>query len=347
MSATAGEKAARREAAARRQEPLVSVVIPAYNCEDYVAEAIDSVLAQTYGNFEIIVVNDASTDGTAAVLGRYEREEGIRVMTHGHNKGLAAARNTGIRAARGEWITFLDADDVWRPEKIQYHLDILRRHPDLVFISNDGMRFRDGEVPRFPPLPKSPRLRRVGWKELLLGRGPFSGSNATVKRECLEEVGLFDERLRAAEDRDMWIRIARRYGAFQAPGAVHGYRMHGANMSFDPVHMEKNVARMLDGACERMRCSRWLRARARAHMYVDLAMVCYEAGQRAAAAVNLAKSVVSWPLPLGREVYRVPLMRWVWAVKVLLGKSLFERLWPLVRPGRRAVPGKAGAAPAT
>ena len=317
--------------AAESGDPRVSVVIPAYNCEDYVAEAIDSVLRQTFKDYEIIVVNDASTDATPQILRAYERNGDIRVVTHEKNKGLAAARNSGIRAAHGRWITFLDADDVWRPEKLQYHQNILDRNPGLVFISNNGMRFNCGEEVVFPPLPEDPVLKRIKWKELLLGRGPFSGSNATVKRECFEEVGLFDESLRAAEDRDMWMRIARRFATFQAPGYVHGYRMHGGNMSADPTHMERNIKCVLVKARDRLPVSAFLYARSLAHMYLDLAIECYNGERRLPGLSYLVRSFLRWPLPLGKEVYRVSFTRFVWAVKLVLGRKRFDKGWPAVR----------------
>ncbi len=311
--------------------PLVSVVIPAYNCRRYVREAVDSVLAQTFTDYEIIVVNDASTDDTPEILAEYESAGSIRVVTHERNRGLAAARNSGIRAARGTWVTFLDADDLWRPEKLDYHARILRERPDIVFVSNSGLFFNDGDAVEFPPLPEPPELTSVSWRRLLLGSSPFSASNATVRRDCLAEVGLFDEGLRAAEDRDLWLRIVRRFGGTLASGVINAYRRHPSNMTADPFHMKPNVLFVLEKTFREVACPRSLRARARAHAYLELAIVCYEAGLRVEGLKNLCASFAAWPLPLGREVRKTFLVRWLWVVKVLFGRSVFEAIWPRIK----------------
>jgi glycosyltransferase involved in cell wall biosynthesis len=111
--------------------PLVSVVIPAYNAERFVTTAVESVLAQTHGNVEIIVVDDLSKDGTADVLAPYVRAGKVTLVTHESNGGVAAARNSGVRTARGEYIAFLDADDRWLPHHLETGLHALERHPEI------------------------------------------------------------------------------------------------------------------------------------------------------------------------------------------------------------------------
>jgi glycosyltransferase involved in cell wall biosynthesis len=322
-----------RAGGADGRAPTVSVIIPAYNCERYVREAIESVLAQTYTDYEVIVVNDAATDGTAALLSEYEKAGKVRVVTHERNRGLAATRNTGIRHSRGRFVTFLDADDVWRPEKLQYHMSILEQHPEVMLVSNNGLRFADGEAVEFPPLPEVPELRPVSWRRLVMGSCPLSGSNATVRRECLDEVGLFDEELRAAEDRDLWMRIARRFGVMEASGFLHGYRQHRASLTANPAHMKRNMKAVLRKAFREVACPLSLRARAYARMYLDVAVTCYDTARRMQALENLGKSLLVWPLPLGRNGRSVPFLRCIWAVKMVLGRKLFEALWRRVRGG--------------
>lgn len=317
----------------------MSVVIPAYNAEDYVCQTLDSVLAQTFTDYEVIMVNDASTDGTPDILREYELDGRFRVVTHEVNKGLAAARNSGIRRARGEFITFLDADDLWRPEKLEYQLRVLEAHPEINFLSNSSLWFSDGDNPVFPPLPDEPDLRPVGWRSLVLGASPFSASNAIVRAECLRAVGLFDDRLRAAEDRDLWIRLARRFGTVRLEGLVSAYRRHAGNMSADPEHMRRNMKMVLDKTFREVPAPFSLRRRAYAQMHLDVAVTAYEAGARARALYDLARSWLAWPLPLGQEVHSMPLVRCIWAVKMLAGRRLFGRVWGLVRrvlPGRTA-----------
>ncbi|MGD2174237.1 MAG: glycosyltransferase family 2 protein [Candidatus Brocadiaceae bacterium] len=309
--------------------PRVSVVIPAYNAEDYLQEALESVFAQTFTDYEVIVVDDASTDGTPEMLRGYEESGRIRVLTHQRNRGLSASRNSGIRAARGEFVTFLDADDVWRPERLAYHMAVMERNPEIMFLSNSGWWFKEGEELRFPPLPENPELTEVSWEALALGASPFSASNALVRREVLDEVGLFDERLRAAEDRDMWLRIARRFGTVRASGYVHGYRRHAGSMTADPEHMKRNMKMVLGKALRDARPS--LRHRAYAQLYLDVAITCYTVDRRFAALGNLGKSVLAWPFVLASPAHPTPLIRWIWAGKMLLGRELFERLWGFVR----------------
>ncbi len=313
-------------------EPMVSVVIPAYNCEGYVREAIESVLAQTFDEFELIVVDDAATDGTAAVLAEYERAGRLCVVRHERNRGLSAARNSGIRAARGRYVTFLDADDVWRPEKLAYQAAILRRHPELALLGNAELNFADGSSYRFPPLPQDAALRPVTRGELLMGPCGLSPSNAIMGREVFDEVGLFDEELRAAEDRDMWLRVAGRFPAAVDDAVLNAYRLHGDNMSADPARMCVNKRRVLEKAFAEAPGTWPLRARARAHLHLDVAITCYEAGRRWAALRCLLRSLLAWPLPLRSRARPTPLVRLLWAGKALLGRRRFERLRAEPRP---------------
>jgi len=324
-------------------DPRVSVVIPAYNAEVYVRATLDSVLAQTFTDYEIIVVNDASTDSTPDILREYERDGRICVVEHDVNRGLAAARNSGIRRARGEFVTFVDADDLWRAEKLEYQMRVLQAHPEVNFVSNSSLWFRDGETPDFPPLPEEPELRPVDWQSLVLGASPFSASNAIVRADCLREVGLFDERLRAAEDRDLWIRLARRFGTVRLEGLVSAYRRHGGNMSSDPDHMKRNMVIVLDKTFRRVAAPFPLRRRAYAQMHLDVAVTCYEARRRMGAVGSLVRSFLAWPLPLGRTVTTVPLVRLIWLGKMILGRSLFEGIWGLTRRVRGAGKGREAA----
>ena len=312
---------------------MVSVVIPAYNCERYVREAIDSVLAQTFTEFELIVVNDAATDGTADILREYEGMDRVRIVAHETNRGLSAARNSGIAAARGDYVTFLDADDVWRPEKLAYQVAILKEKPHLALLGNAEVNFFDGDQYVFPPLPEKPELHALEWEKLLRGSCGMSPSNAIMRKECFSEVGGFDTELRAAEDRDQWLRIVSRFDGAVASGIVNAYRLHHTNMSSDPERMRRNKKAVLQKAFRQVPCPAWIRARAYAHLHLDISITCYEADQRFRACLHLVKSFLIWPLPLGHEVRTVPLVRWVWAAKVTLGRKMFERLWSAMREG--------------
>lgn len=219
---------------------LVSAVIPAYNYARFVCRAVDSVLAQTYPHLECIVVNDGSTDNTLEVLAPYG--DRIRVITQ-KNAGLAAARNTGVKNARGEYIAFLDADDWWRPEKIAKQMELAEKRPELGAIGTTWERV-DGDLKhlstRVPPRPTDDRatnVRGIACRTIWLGG---SGSGVLARRDVFDEVGLFDESMRAAEDIDMWLRIARRYPIANVEELLTTLCWHGTGTFRNAVLMEEN-----------------------------------------------------------------------------------------------------------
>ena len=196
--------------------PLVSVVMPLYNSAPTVLESLQSALNQTYRNLEILVVDDGSTDAGVALVEQV-RDSRIRIIRQ-RNRGLAGARNTGIRASCGALVAFLDSDDLWKPDKIQRHLEHLRKRPD-VGVSYSCSALIDGNS-RPLGLYQTPRLRHIT-PELILCRNPISnGSNVVLRREVLDSIrfeanlyGLtesywFDDSFRQSEDIECWIRIA-------------------------------------------------------------------------------------------------------------------------------------------
>jgi glycosyltransferase involved in cell wall biosynthesis len=187
------------------ETPLISVVIPAYNCAPYLARAIDSVLNQTYQNIECIVVDDGSTDETPQILDAFaSRVSRIRQ----ENAGASAARNTGINAAHGTYIAFLDADDYWLPTKLSAQVQALIENPDLVLISCDFV----WASPSMPDADESPayepeRLRVFHTLTQLL-RNPYLGTpTVVVKSEAIKRIGGFDTSLPVGEDVDLYFRL--------------------------------------------------------------------------------------------------------------------------------------------
>jgi glycosyltransferase involved in cell wall biosynthesis len=181
----------------------ISVAIPAYNAELYLREALDSVLAQTCKSWEIIVVNDGSTDRTEEIALSYGDK--IRYIRQ-ENQGLAGARNTAIREATGDWVAFFDSDDVMVPDKLCLQAAAIEANPDLILVySGFSFLYPDGgteEVPAFPAKDLWPALRY---------RTPILPSTSVVRRAALLEVGNFRSVL--TEDWDLWIRLIRRYSA--------------------------------------------------------------------------------------------------------------------------------------
>jgi glycosyltransferase involved in cell wall biosynthesis len=204
--------------------PHVSVLIPAYNCGPYVAKAVESVLCQSYRNFEIIVFNDGSTDDTESVLLPYRDR---MLYLAGENRGASAARNKAFRVSKGELIAYLDADDLWQPKKLARQVELFEANPevgvcftDFTFFSDTqggdrGFNERNSALLRYPT-----RQIGNGWRLLdssvlledFLSHQAFPKPSVTmVRRRCLETVGGFDESLQICEDTQMYLRLAKHF----------------------------------------------------------------------------------------------------------------------------------------
>jgi GT2 family glycosyltransferase len=211
---------------------LISVVIPTYNHARYLVDAINSALAQSYPYVEIIVVDDGSTDDTAGVMTQYGNR--VRYIAQA-NRGLSGARNTGILVAQGEYIALLDADDFWHPDYLQHVHAALAANPELGAV-HTGMCFVDATGKAQAQLGIATVPADQLYDRLLDGEF-FAPSAVLVRRRVLADVGLFDLDLRASEDWELWLRVARayRFGGIAQP--LLYYRVHGSNMSSNPAHM--------------------------------------------------------------------------------------------------------------
>jgi hypothetical protein len=231
--------------------PLVSVIIPVHNGTTVLSDALTSVRQQTCQNFEVIVVDDGSSDGSHALAQKFADEDYRIKVLRQPNGGVSVARNTAIARARGELIAFLDADDVWLPGKLAAQLDLLKREPhaNLLFADyflwdgrNDfGRRYSDPD--KFPDGDVSRRL---------IFFNLFGTSTVMIKRETLEAVGWFDVDLSMAEDWDMWLRIAER--GLCAKGVrqpLARYRLWPGNVSHNTIRMCETNIRVLEKALTR------------------------------------------------------------------------------------------------
>ncbi|HJU16652.1 MAG TPA: glycosyltransferase [Stellaceae bacterium] len=218
---------------------LVSIVITTYNHARFLAEAIESALGQTVGPDEVIVVDDGSTDYPGSVVRRYPQVQLIRQP----NQGLAAARNTGWRAARGRYVVFLDADDRLLPEALASNLRRFEERPECAF-AYGGYDYidADGRYLSSPP----PKLVGEDAYESFLKENCIA-MHATVmyRRECLAEMGGFDARLRCCEDYELYLRLTRRYRVAAGSDRIAEYRRHGSNMSLDFPHMFDTILKVL------------------------------------------------------------------------------------------------------
>jgi len=214
--------------------PRVSVVIPTYNRADLISETIDSVINQTYRNYEIIVVDDGSTDDTPAILGRYGKH--IRVIRQ-ENQGEGEARNTGIRAAQGEYVAFLDSDDLWRPAKLEKQMDLLARSPQVAWVYCDAYVFesKTGKIMRLISKGNHPYEGQVAGRLLTCNFIP--SPTPMIRRSVFDEMGFFNKSL-IGVDWDMWLRIATRYPIRRAPEVLAGYRIHQGSVFADQNRMQ-------------------------------------------------------------------------------------------------------------
>ena len=199
-------------------EHFISVIIPCYNKEAFIAEALDSVLQQTYINAikEIIVVDDGSTDNTASVIKEKAALSPIIKYVYQKNGGVSAARNTGIENATGDYVAFLDADDLWLPDKIERQSKALEQHPEVGLFYTDLFKYDYKQQSLTPVKAIAYQASEQNLLFKFVAKGaPVIPSTVLVKRICFEKAGMFDTTLReGGEDIDMWLRIARQY-AFQ------------------------------------------------------------------------------------------------------------------------------------
>lgn len=288
----------------------VEVVIPAYNAERTIGEALDSVAAQTVPPERVIVVDDGSSDATAAKVRSFAASHpGLEVLClQQANAGLAAARNRGLELARATFVALLDADDAWLPQKLERQLALFERpgaerlglvYCDFSLMSEEGAPLADDEFEL------DPRVRGEVYQRLLHGNAVAGSASAVlIRRACLARVGLFDETLVSAEDWDLWLRLARHYEFDFVPEPLVRLRRHPANMQKDESRMRAGELRVIDKlyCAGEMRWQHLWRLRARlAHGGIDAAQLarfgeCHP---------NIRAALTGWRMALIAPVLRL------------------------------------------
>ena len=278
--------------------PLVSVIIPTYNREKIITKAIDSVFAQTYEDFEIVVLDDGSQDNTRAVVEAY----GPKVhYFYQDNKGIAGARNAGMHQAAGDYIAFLDSDDYWLPRKLQRQMALFLDHPEYGMVA-----CQCGSVQIDGAYREKNRPGKSGWILYdLFNKNFIRTSSAVVKRACLEKVGGFDETLREGEEYDYWLRIAAEFaiGFINEPLTVYVDNTDG--MSTDSLTGRLHRLKVLE--------KKYLKKKIPPQMYRRrIADTCHyigrhyiEKGNRQEGMVYLKKAQKLYPAYLKNLVYLV------------------------------------------
>jgi glycosyltransferase involved in cell wall biosynthesis len=229
---------------------LVSVVIPVFNGTNYLRQAIDSVLAQTYPYFELIVVDDGSNDGTWELIRSYG--DAVRGYSKA-NGGVASALNHGLREMRGRWFAWLSHDDVWMPDKLALQVSYMADNPrfkasytDFVLMDTDGKDFREIRTPWYP---RTEALRA------LFENVYISGSTVLVEKTCFDALGSFSEQHRMTQDLEMWSRILMQFEFGRVPKALVGQRVHCAQDSAKVDVFEKEKQATFDTLFGRCRAS--------------------------------------------------------------------------------------------
>lgn len=219
--------------------PLVSVVIPAYNAERFVLQAVRSVLNQCYQPIEILLVDDGSTDQTAEIVRQHAPT--VQIIRQ-DNAGVAAARNAGVRLARGDLICFLDADDGWLPGKLAAQVAYMQAHPEVGLLYHDWLVWRPDATGAYPPLPATPPestddidIAQSGWiYHRLLLDSLVHTSTAMIRPQVIADVGLFDPQLKLGEDYDYWLRVSRQWPIHKLKAVYSFYRAVPGSLSNVP-----------------------------------------------------------------------------------------------------------------
>jgi glycosyltransferase involved in cell wall biosynthesis len=225
--------------------PVVSVVVPAYNTAEYIGDTLSSVLAQTFTDYEIIVVNDGSPDTPALELAIEPYRHRIHYIVQ-QNRGLSGARNTGIAAARAPFIAFVDSDDLWEPDYLARQLAVMRDRPELAILYPNAITFGDPMRAGRLFMDVHPSTGPVTFERLVRQECNVMVS-VLAKREVLVAAGLFDESLRSSEDFDLWLRVVKggwKIGYHREP--LVRSRLRSSSLSADGVSMCQHILRVLD-----------------------------------------------------------------------------------------------------
>jgi glycosyltransferase involved in cell wall biosynthesis len=227
--------------------PEISIIIPAYNAERTIEETIQSVQQQTFQDFELIVIDDGSNDRTKELVQNIQ-DERLQIFSY-ENGGLPVARNRGISHASGEFVAFLDADDLWTPDKLELQLAVLKQHPEAG-VAYSWTYFMDVNAQKARSFLPSPQYAFAGnvYAQLLVSDFIHSGSNTLIRKQAIEAVGGFDPALKSCEDWDYWLRIAASWHFVVVPKYQIMYRRTSGAMSSKVEVMKASALVAMDKA---------------------------------------------------------------------------------------------------
>lgn len=276
---------------------LVSVIIPNFNYAQYLGEAIESALGQTYSNLEVIVVDDGSTDNSQEILERYA--DRVTIIEQ-RNSGVCVARNRGVAESKGEYIAFLDADDIWLPEKIEKQVKAFAESPEVGIVHVGVIDIDESGADL------QTKLNGLNGKishEFLIWERPVilgGGSGAMISRRVFENVGGFDTQLSTSADWDLYYRICRKYEAVFVSEPLLYYRLHGSNMHGNISGMESEMAIFLEKAFDTDEADVLaLKSQAMSNYHRTLSGSYLHAGLYGRAIKHAAKAIMYRPSSIG------------------------------------------------
>ncbi len=294
---------------------LVSVIIPAYNASRFIRETLHSALSQTYKEIEIVVVDDGSTDDTAEIVTRFSEADGrVRLLSQ-QNQGASAARNHGISASTGEFIAFLDADDLWHPTKLEKQVKLLQESPADVGLIYTWCRMIDNEGAITGFSGTYATRRGTVFDYLLVDNFVANGSIALVRRCSLPGPPPFDTELSGNEDYYFYLRIARSWKVDYVPEFLVGYRWNtGQNKSANFTRLSSSRKQMIDKLLAAGPISRRALAWSNSSFDLGLAQLCFKRGDRRASMDYLRSAMSRGPSFVFAPTFRRSsgiVVRWV------------------------------------
>jgi len=263
--------------------PLVSVIMPSYNHEQFVSEAIESVLNQTFTDLELIILDDASGDKSKEIIKTYQQKDSrIRTIFHNENRGIARTLNEGLEEAKGKFIAFFASDDVWARENLKKQLEVLEKNEDLVVWSEslviDALGNPTGES--FTQKNGASKKKKSGdiFEELLRGNY-ICGSSVILKRENLKDI-RYDEQLKYLNDYKLMVDLARRYQFYFIPEPLAMYRIHGRNVTLSDREEGWPRDRIIIGQCFLREYGNEIPSRVKSKIYLSIGGAYLDLGER-------------------------------------------------------------------
>lgn len=306
-------------------EPLVSVVIAAYNAEAFISDTLQSILAQTYRNFEVIIVDDGSIDRTAEIVRSFIQLDDRIHLIQQSNSGVAASRNRAIQQSTGKYIAPIDADDIWYPERLEKHVRCLEASDSSVGLVYSWSIYLNeaGSVKGYSPFGQLGAVEGNVLAVLVFYNFLDNASTAMFRRGCIDTVGVYNTELKTCEDWDLYLRIAEQYRFAIVPEYLIGYRQYSGSMSMKCTTMAHFYEQIMSGIYQRhpelpVAARRW----ANTAFYNNLLSKSYLAGDYALMFRWLFRSLKGdFALLLRPGIYKVTV--------IAIAKTLFP---PLLTP---------------